>query len=90
LRSELAVVSQAFVQPFFPHESLLGRRPSATGYTVVVRYTGDPRALRYALRNQIRSLDPTLAIFGVQTMEEHLRDALFLPRLAGRRSKGYG
>jgi len=55
--------------------------PSASGYSVVVRYHGDSAGLGYAMRREIHSLDPTLAIFNVETMEEHLRDAMFLPRL---------
>ena len=61
----------------------IGADPSAEGYTVVVRFAGDPGALAKAIRAQIHSLDPSLAIFNTKTMEEHLRDALFLPRLAG-------
>ncbi len=57
--------------------------PSATGYSVLVRFNHDPGALAIAVRRQIHSLDSTLAIFNVETMQEHLREALFLPRLAG-------
>jgi ABC-type antimicrobial peptide transport system permease subunit len=35
------------------------------------------------MRREISALDPTMAVFNVQTMQEHLRAALFLPRLAG-------
>jgi predicted permease len=52
------------------------------GYSLLVRYTGDSAALASAVRHEIATLDPTLAIFNAHTMEEHLRDALFLPRLA--------
>jgi ABC-type antimicrobial peptide transport system permease subunit len=34
------------------------------------------------VRQEIHALDPSMAIFNEATMEEHLRDALFLPRLA--------
>ncbi len=61
----------------------LAADPSFTGYSVVVRYASDPGAVAYALRKEIHALDPTLAIFNEETMEEHLHDALFLPRLAG-------
>lgn len=57
--------------------------PSFTGYSVLVRFTRDPAALASAMRREIHALDPALAIFGGETMHEHLRDALFLPRLAG-------
>lgn len=58
--------------------------PSFLGYTVVVRSASDSAVgVASAVRGEIRTLDPTLAIFNAVTMEEHLRDALFLPRLAG-------
>jgi predicted permease len=61
----------------------IARDPSFIGYRIVVQFTRDPAAVAHAVRAQIHSLDPTLAIFDSQTMQEHLRDALFLPRLAG-------
>jgi predicted permease len=57
--------------------------PSFLGYTVVVRSGGDAAGLAGAVRGEIRALDPTLAVFNIETMEQHLRGALFLPRLAG-------
>jgi predicted permease len=61
----------------------IGADPSMDGYTIVVRFAGDPRAIANAVRAQIHAVDPSLAIFNTTTMEEHLKDALFLPRLAG-------
>jgi predicted permease len=61
----------------------VGSDPSFLGYTVVVRSAGDAAGLASAVRGEIRALDPTLAVFNIGTMEEHLRGALFLPRLAG-------
>ena len=49
----------------------------------MVQFDRDPAAVARAVRSEIHSLDPTLAIFDAQTMQEHLREALFLPRLAG-------
>jgi len=57
--------------------------PSMSGYSLLVRFAGEPGALAKAVRAQIHALDPALAIFDSATMEEHLSDALFLPRLAG-------
>jgi predicted permease len=57
--------------------------PSFTGYSVVVQYARSPGALGNAARQQIHTLDPTLAIFDAETMENHLRNALVLPRLTG-------
>jgi predicted permease len=36
-----------------------------------------------AMHSVIRDMDPTLAIYNEETMEHHIRGALFLPRLAG-------
>jgi putative ABC transport system permease protein len=60
-----------------------GTDPSFLGYTLLVRTVGDYGAMERAVGDQIHALDPTMAIFNEATMEEHLRDALFLPRLAG-------
>ncbi|MGA9717997.1 MAG: ABC transporter permease [Acidobacteriaceae bacterium] len=57
--------------------------PSFLGYTLIVRYEGDSAAVANEVRHQIHTLDPALAVYNEETMEEHLRSALFLPRLAG-------
>jgi predicted permease len=63
-------------------EQSIGGDPSLLGYSVLVR-AASPAALAAAVRREIHALDPTLAVFNAETMEEHLRNALFLPRLAG-------
>jgi predicted permease len=62
-----------------------GTDPSFLGYTILVRTAGhaNTAALTSAVREQIHSLDSSMAIYDEQTMTEHLRNALFLPRLAG-------
>jgi predicted permease len=57
--------------------------PSVMGYSLIVSTAGDPGALTPSVRETIRTLDPTMAVFNVATMQEHIKDALFLPRLAG-------
>ena len=57
--------------------------PSVMGYTLIVSTRGDPAALTPSVREAVRALDPTMAVFNVETMQEHVKDALFLPRLAG-------
>ena len=66
-----------------PIEQTVERDPSMEGYQFMVRYQGDSTFLVEAIRRVINAQDTTLAVFNVQTMDEHLRDALFLPRLAG-------
>ncbi len=56
--------------------------PSIMGYSLLVRSAGGSATLAHDVSDAVRSLDPTMAIFNIATMEEHLRDALFLPRLA--------
>jgi predicted permease len=56
--------------------------PAFMGYTVLIRSDANPTQIVAAVRNQIRALDPAMAVYNIQTMQEHLRDAFFLPRLA--------
>ena len=57
--------------------------PSFLGYEMMVRYRGSPAPVAQALREQIHALDPAMAVYNAETMQEHLSKALFLPRLAG-------
>jgi predicted permease len=57
--------------------------PAFLGYELLVHYRGSPAPVTSAARREVRNLDPALAVYNIQTMEEHLRQALFLPRLAG-------
>jgi ABC-type antimicrobial peptide transport system permease subunit len=52
------------------------------GYTLVVHTQGNAGALAEPVRRQIYALDANLAIYNEETMEEHVRAAYFLPRLA--------
>lgn len=64
-------------------EQAIEKDPSMDGYQFMVRYQGDPASLVDAVRREIHAHDATLAVFDVQTMGEHLHNALFLPRLVG-------
>lgn len=61
----------------------IGSDPSFLGYTLIVRSAGDTAATAVAVRQAIHALDPAMAVYNVETIEEHVRSALFLPRLAG-------
>jgi predicted permease len=50
--------------------------------SLIVRTAGDPESMLSALRNEVRALDPTLPLYDVKTMNEHLRLALFPARIA--------
>jgi predicted permease len=57
--------------------------PSFLGYELVVHFRGNSATIASAVRGQIHDLDSTMAVYNAETMEQHLRQALFLPRLAG-------
>lgn len=56
--------------------------PSMSGYTLVVHTKSNPAALAQSVRKQVYALDPQMAVFNVETMEEHVRKAYFLPDVA--------
>ena len=60
-----------------------GTDPSFLGYQLLVHFQGNAATVAGAVRGQIHDLDPAMAIYNAETMQEHLRQALFLPRLAG-------
>src|SRR5580698_5048309 len=60
-----------------------GSDPSFLGYTLIVHSEGDTANLLSAIRQQIHALDPAMAVYNAETIEEHISSALVLPRLAG-------
>ncbi|HEX7728616.1 MAG TPA: ABC transporter permease [Terracidiphilus sp.] len=60
----------------------IARDPSAAGYTLVVHVNGNPASFGEPLRRIVVTLDPSIAIFNQESMEQHLRSAFFLPRLS--------
>jgi putative ABC transport system permease protein len=56
---------------------------SRRGVTLVVRTRDAAATYAGPMREAIRRADPSLAVFDVRTMENHLSDALLVPRLAG-------
>ncbi len=64
-------------------EQSIAGDPSFLGYAVLAKTAGSPGELAAAVRREIHALDPDLAVYNEETLEQHLRDALFLPRLAG-------
>jgi predicted permease len=68
---------------FRPLSQTVARDPSLEGYTILARTAGDSVSIASSVRSVIREMDPTLAVFNEETIEHHIRGALFLPRLAG-------
>jgi putative ABC transport system permease protein len=51
------------------------------GVTLVVKTRNAPAAYTESMRDAIRQVDRSLAVYDVRTMESHLNDALIVPRL---------
>ena len=49
---------------------------------LTVRTEGNPESLLGAVRKEVRAIDPNLPLFDVKTLTEHMRFALFPPRIA--------
>ena len=49
---------------------------------LTVRTEGNPESLFGAVRKEVQALDPNLPLFDVKTLTEHMRFALFPPRIA--------
>jgi predicted permease len=60
------------------------------GVTLVVKTRNAAASYAGPLREAVRSVDRSLAVFDVRPMESHLSDALILPRLAGALSVAAG
>jgi len=56
--------------------------PSGMGYTLIVRTRGNPAGLAGALRHELSRLDPSMPVYNLETMDEHVRAAYFLPHVA--------
>jgi predicted permease len=63
-------------------EQNIGLAAPPVGFSLLVHFRGNPAQMAAALRNEIHSVDPSLAVFSDTTIEDHLSDALLLPRLS--------
>jgi len=55
---------------------------SLFGISILVKTRANPRTLIRAVRAQVGALDPNLAVFGIETMQEHVDKSLLVPRLS--------
>ena len=53
-----------------------------SGGILTVRTEGRPESLLGAVRKEVQTLDPNLPLFDVKTLTEHMRFALFPPKIA--------
>ncbi|HKR38897.1 MAG TPA: ADOP family duplicated permease, partial [Paraburkholderia sp.] len=56
--------------------------PSGMGYTLIVHTPGNAAGLAEPLRREVFKLDPNMAVYNLETMDEHVRAAYVLPRVA--------
>jgi len=61
-----------------------------TPVTLVARVNGDPRAVLSALRHEMQQLDPTLPLFEMKTLREHMGIPLFPARVAAGALGSFG
>jgi predicted permease len=52
------------------------------GTTILVKTSMDPRALESSVSQQIAALDPNMAVFNAETMQEHVDKSLLIPRIS--------
>jgi len=67
---------------YFFLDTTPGKNFNLSGISVLVKTAVDPRQLEHPVREQIASLDPNLAVFNIETMQEQFRQALVLPRVS--------
>jgi predicted permease len=52
------------------------------GITILAKTQGDPEQAARSIREQISALDPNMAVFNTQTMQQHVDKSLLLPRIS--------
>ena len=63
---------------------------SIFGITTIVRTGGDPLHSVGALRKQVETLDPDLPLFNVESLSNHIDEALMFPRVSGALFGAFG
>jgi predicted permease len=51
------------------------------GISVIARGSTPPGPLEHTVRDQLRALDPSLPVFNIETMNEHVNKSMLFPRL---------
>jgi predicted permease len=53
-----------------------------SGVSLLVRTAGDPKRMVDPVLSEVHKLDPEVPVYGVETMEEQIGKALFIPKVA--------
>jgi predicted permease len=52
------------------------------GTTIIVKTFVNPAAMAQSVRQQVAALDPDMAVFNIETMQQHVDKSLLLPRIS--------
>jgi putative ABC transport system permease protein len=67
---------------YLPLEAVPEKVFSFFGITAIVKTSVRPMGLARPVRSQIAALDPDMAVFNIETMQEHVDKSLLLPRIS--------
>jgi macrolide transport system ATP-binding/permease protein len=65
-------------------------RDYSTAVSMVARTKGDPKTVLGAMQREMRNLDPTLPIYGMKTLKEHMKIPLFPAKMAAGALGSFG
>jgi predicted permease len=65
-------------------------RDYSTAVSMVARTKGDPKTVLTAMQREMRSLDPTLPLYGLKTLKDHMKIPLFPAKIAAGALGSFG
>jgi predicted permease len=65
-------------------------RDYSTAVSLVARTKGDPKTVLAAMQREMRSLDPTLPLYGMKTLKDHMKIPLFPAKIAAGALGSFG
>ena len=65
-------------------------RDYSTAVSMVARTKGDPKTVLTAMQREMRSLDPTLPLYGLKTLKDHMKIPLFPAKMAAGALGSFG
>ena len=65
-------------------------RDYSTAVSLVARTKGDPKTVLGAMQREMRNLDPTLPLYGMKTLKDHMKIPLFPAKIAAGALGSFG
>jgi macrolide transport system ATP-binding/permease protein len=65
-------------------------RDYSTAVSMVARTKGDPKTVLAAMQREMRNLDPTLPLYGLKTLKDHMKIPLFPAKIAAGALGSFG